>query len=325
MSPSRIEWLLTNPLWAIVPERLLAIVAAAKSNEARSSEAADEARKNYVPRVSGSVAMLPMTGLIQQRSSWVLDFFGGTSTEAFGRAFDAAIASPDIKGVVFDVDSPGGTVYGVDELSKKIFEARGSKPIVAVSNAMAASAAYWLASSAEKLIVTPSGDVGSIGVWMAHVDWSKMEEQMGVKTTLVSAGKYKVEGNPWEPLDDEARIAMQSHVDASYSAFVSAVARNRATTAGAVRGGFGQGRLVQAKEALNEGMVDKVQSLERTLSEMGVTRKTSASGRAEDEGLSEYLLAAWNGEQQVEPEPVENCGDPDVLRRKLGLKEKMTA
>src|SRR5690606_4285100 len=147
------------------------------------------------------------SGIVGHRMNQVTDISGpgGTSTEQFGSWFDAALRDPAVSAIVIDVDSPGGTVTGVAELAEQIFEARGKKPIYAIANALAASAAYWIASAAEELWVTPSGDVGSIGVYAMHEDISEMEAEMGLKVTLISAGEYKTEGNPHEPLGDEAR------------------------------------------------------------------------------------------------------------------------
>jgi ClpP class serine protease len=126
-------------------------------------------------------------------------------------------------------------VDGVEELSSEVYQSRGKKKMIAVANAMAASAAYWIASAADELVVTPSGQIGSIGVFAAHEDISKAAEMQGVKVSLISAGKYKTEGNPFEPLSSEARAAMQRDVDVFGEMFTAAVARNRG--AGAPRGG----------------------------------------------------------------------------------------
>jgi signal peptide peptidase SppA len=162
-------------------------------------------------------------------------------------------------------------VTGVDELSKMIYDARGSKPIVAVANHLMASAAYWIGTAADELVVTPSGEVGSIGVFAAHQDVSAAMEKEGVKTTLISAGKYKTEGNPFEPLTDEAHASIQARVDDYYSMFTKAVARNRGVNVADVRGGFGEGRVVGAQQAVSLGMADRVATLDDVIS--GLTRR----------------------------------------------------
>jgi signal peptide peptidase SppA len=191
-----------------------------------------------------------------------MDFFGGTSTGQFGRDFDAIINDSRFGAVILNIDSPGGSVFGVKELSDKIYNARGRKPIVAVTNSFNASAAYWISTAADEMVVTPSGEIGSVGVVAVHQEISKAEEQYGVRTTIIKAGRYKAEGNFHEPLNDEAREAIQKRVDEYYDDFVSSVARNRGTTAAAVKSKFGEGRMFGAKEAVERGMADRIGTLE---------------------------------------------------------------
>jgi signal peptide peptidase SppA len=140
---------------------------------------------------------------------------------------------------------------------------------------LAASAAYWIASQADEIVVTPSGDVGSIGVLVMHDDVSKAEEMAGFKTTVISAGKYKAEGHPFEPLSDEARGELQKLVDDVYAMFVADVAQGRGTTAEAVRSGYGQGRLQLANDAVASGLADRVDTIDSTLEQLGAVAVTN--------------------------------------------------
>jgi signal peptide peptidase SppA len=220
-------------------------------------------------RQSG-VAIVPVRGIIAHHAGQVDDVSGpgGTSIEGFRNRFRAAMASNDVGSVVLDIDSPGGAVEGVEEMGDEIRNSRGGKPIVAVANGMAASAAFWLASAADEVSVTPSGQVGSVGVFAAHEDISAALEEQGIKMTLVHAGKFKVEGNPFEPLGDEAREHLQGRVDASFRKFVGAIAAGRNTDEKNVRENFGQGRLVDSESALSAGMVDRIETLESAVNRM---------------------------------------------------------
>ncbi len=160
---------------------------------------------------------------------------------------------------------PGGQASGIDEVSSQIFEARGKKPIVAVANHMMASAAYYIGTAADEIVVTPSGEVGSIGAFSVHEDISAALEQKGIKVSLISAGKYKTEGNPYQPLTVEARAAMQVRVSEVYDAFIRSVARNRGVKPAMVRNGFGEGRLVNARQAIELGMADRIGTLDETI------------------------------------------------------------
>lgn len=226
--------------------------------------------------------MLPLIGTIVQRADMFTDVSGAASVQRFTEKFRAALADPQVGSIVIDVDSPGGQVSGVEELSAEIFNARGQKRIVAVANSLAASAAYWIATAADEVVVTPSGEVGSIGVFAVHEDISGMLEQAGVKVNLVSAGKYKTEANPFEPLGEEARASIQGRVDEYYDQFVSAVARNRGVKRSDVRGGFGEGRVVGAKQAVSLGMADRVATLDETINKLLGGRRSRRAGASLD-------------------------------------------
>lgn len=268
-----------NTPWAILPEKLHVIMAVLHRHEAGIKLSAEEIAAVTKPgrpaSISGGIAVLPLFGTIAARANLMTEMSGGTSAEKFTNTFRGAMADPNVGAIVIDVDSPGGTVQGVDELAAEIYKARGVKPVVAVANHLAASAAYWIATAAEELYVTPSGEVGSIGVFAAHDDVSKAYEQQGVKTTLISAGKYKTEGNPYEPLSEESRASIQKRVDEYYNMFTAAVARNRGVSVDAVRGGFGEGRVVGAKEAVKLGMVDRIATFDETIARLQKRSKSA--------------------------------------------------
>lgn len=215
--------------------------------------------------INASIAVLPLFGTIFPRANLMTDVSGATSAERFGAQFSELVQDAEIDAIVLDVDSPGGQVNGVDELSTRIFEARGRKPVIAVANHLMASAAYWIGTAADEIVVTPSGEVGSIGVFAVHKDFSAALEKDGIKVSLISEGKYKVEGNPYEPLAEEARGAIQLRVGDYYDAFIQAVARNRGVKPAIVRNGFGEGRVVGAHQAVELGMADRVGTLEETI------------------------------------------------------------
>jgi capsid assembly protease len=188
---------------------------------------------------------------------------GGTSTQAISKAMREANADESISSILLDIDSPGGSVYGVSELAAEI---RGSaKPVTAIANSLAASAAYWLGTACAEFFVTPGGEVGSIGVWQAHEDWSKALAEAGVDISLISAGKYKTEGHPYGPLPQEARDFMQSRVDDYYGMFTRDVAKGRNVSVEQVRGGMGQGRVLGATQAKAEAMVDGVMTFDQVV------------------------------------------------------------
>jgi signal peptide peptidase SppA len=269
--------------WALMPERLHALASVVMRWSAGISAEADNMIRVQADRViretrrqtasaqsAGGIAVLPLYGVVTQRGNMVEDVSGpgSTSTQQFSSALRQFLADDTVGQILIDIDSPGGSVYGVAELADEIQSARTQKPVVAVANSLAASAAYWIGCSASEFYVTPGGEVGSIGVWQAHQDYSKALEESGVKTTLISAGKFKVEGNPYSPLDDEAQSFMQSRVDDYYAAFTKAVARGRGVPIAQVRDGMGQGRVLGADAALAQNMVDGIATFDDVLKKM---------------------------------------------------------
>jgi signal peptide peptidase SppA len=198
----------------------------------------------------------------------------------------------DVSAIILDVASPGGMTDMISELATDIRQARGKKPIVAVANTKAASAAYWIASQADEVVVTPSGSVGSVGAFAAHDDLSGAMEKAGIKTTLVSAGKFKTEANPYEPLSDEARAMIQERVDDAYAMFTGDVAKGRRVPVDTVRGGYGEGRMVSAKQAVKLGMADSIGTLQQTVERF--TNPQAASAGVEAGTFAENIVATYS-------------------------------
>lgn len=284
--------------WALMPERLAAFTGVvARWSTGRTVDAdtmarvrADAdivaARRGAATKATGgAIAVLPMYGVVTQRGNMADDISGpgSMSTQLFAQSLRSALADDSVDAILIDVDSPGGSVYGVQELADEIYQARGQKPVVAVANSLAASAAYWLGSAASEFYVTPGGEVGSIGVWSAHEDWSKALAEAGVTTTLISAGKYKTEGSPYEPLSADAQSFMQSRVDDYYSAFTKAVARNRGVPIASVRDGMGQGRVLGAQAAKDAGMVDGIDTFDGVLRKLTATYRSTGKPRSLDQ------------------------------------------
>ena len=326
----RVLRLVADTPWAIRPHVLAMIVdflsirAAGEQltpAEVRERIGAGPARR--LPERRGAVAVLPVYGVIAPKATMMTEMSGGTSLGAFRQAFSAALQDDRVGGILLDIDSPGGMVEGVPEAAAEIRAARGAKPIIAVANATAASAAYWLGSQADEFYVTPSGQVGSIGVFTAHDDLSRADEMRGIKTTLISAGRFKTEGNPFEPLSEEAREAAQRTVDEFYAMFVDDVAAGRDTTPEAVRNGYGEGRMVTASTAVVEGMADGVATFEEVLGRFTTGEFTSRTTTG-NLGSITFNIPAWpieDHDPEPEPEPEEEGHiGVDIAARRVGVR-----
>jgi signal peptide peptidase SppA len=279
-----------SDILAVLPDKLEGIVALREQysiniTSAEIKDALENAQSRAASKfkdVKGSIAVLPLRGFISHRATIWSEMGFESSSETFGRWFDAVIADPSIGAVVIDVNSPGGTVHGLTAISDKIFNARGTKPIIAVSNSMTASAAYWIASSADEVIADPDSLTGSIGSVAVHIEQTKMLEDLGIKATIIRSAEHKFEGSPFEELSPEAKAHIQSQIDAFAGKFIAAVARNRNTTAANVKANFGKGRVLMADEALAVGMVDRIATMENVLGRLQSTKEESTrrNGRA---------------------------------------------
>jgi signal peptide peptidase SppA len=203
---------------------------------------------------------------------------GGTSTQSFTQALRAALADDSVGGIIIDIDSPGGSVFGCGELATEIFNARGQKPVYGYVNSLCASGAYWTGSQCAQLFSTPGGQAGSIGVYMQHVDESAALEAEGYKVSFIQAGKYKTEGNSLGPLDEVAIGFLQSTVDDYYAAFTGAVSKGRGVPIGAVRDGMGQGRCLMAADALAANMIDGICTFDDVVAKMTRAIKSGNAG-----------------------------------------------
>ncbi|AYE29330.1 S49 family peptidase [Burkholderia pseudomallei] len=295
---SSIADLLAGP-WALLPDRLPFVRAALSQKATPQAKIKAVSRSGAVngrPAGTGGIAVLPFYGAAVQRTDAHGEALGLLNLARFTQALRAALADGAVGGIVLDVDSPGGSVYGVGELADEIYRARARKPIFAIANSLAAAGAYWIASAASEFYVTPGGEVGGIGVHDMHVDLSKGLEKAGIETTLIAAGKYKTEGNPFHPLGADARAAMQKRVDAYYRAFVAAVAKHRNVPESTVRNGMGQGRLLCADRAKRENMVDDVAALDDVMLRLSqhIGQRTPSPGVARVRTSQRFVGALKN-------------------------------
>lgn len=261
-----------SKIWALPPE-MIAEVVARGTIEAMVPDAlkglfgAAAAKPPADPVREGATVVVPVSGILSPKGS-----YNGTSTRKLSDQMRDFASDDRVGTIVLDIGSPGGLVYGTPEAADAIFEARAAKPVIAVANPFAASAAYWLASQASAFYASRSADVGSIGVYAGHTDQSGFEEKIGMKTTLISAGPKKVLGNPFEPLSEEARDDMQASVDESYAEFLAAVARGRGVTAKDVAENYGQGSMLSARRALSAGMIDGIMTLPDVIAKYSSSR-----------------------------------------------------
>ena len=211
------------------------------------------------------IAVIPIHGSLVKRALGMDAASGLTSYSEIASMLDAALADPQVRGILLDIDSPGGEASGSFELSRRVREVAAVKPVWAVANDAAYSAAYALAASAQRLFVTETGGVGSIGVIALHVDQSVKDAKDGYRFTAITAGAHKNDYSPHEPLSDTARTELQGEVDRLYTLFTDHVAAMRGLDIGAVRAT--EAGLFFGNQAVTQGLADGVQTLDATLTE----------------------------------------------------------
>jgi len=263
---------LKKTAWAILPDSLEQIYTILRENKLGKTDLeAIEAKlgKNLANKrevtIEDGVAVIPIVGPIARRMNVFQAISGGTSAEMLIKDIEAALANEDVKAILFNIDSPGGTVDGTKEVADLIFESRGTKPIWAFTSGTMASGAYWLGSQAERVSAFDTASIGSIGVVMSHYDYSAADEKEGVKRTFITAGKYKRIVNDAEPLSDEGRAYLQEMLDDYYSLFLDAVAQGRGIEKNTVLKDMADGKMFIASKALDRNMVDAIESIEVTI------------------------------------------------------------
>ncbi|CCF97560.1 S49 family peptidase [Ralstonia solanacearum] len=225
-------------------------------------------------RGHAQIAVIPIHGTLVRRTVGLEAESGLASYTAIGDQLDAALADPGVAAILLDVDSPGGESGGVFDLADRIRAAAAVKPVWAVANDMAFSAAYALASAASRVFVSRTGGVGSIGVIAMHVDQSVKDQQDGIRYTAVFAGARKNDLNPHEPITDAAQAQLQAEVDRLYGLFVATVANNRGIAAEAVTAT--EAGLFFGQDALAAGLADAVGTFDDALAQLTASLSPAA-------------------------------------------------
>lgn len=264
-----------NQVWAIKPECLEYMAHETNTYNLTAVPHYVTGVASKFSGVKGDIAIIPIEGVITPKKSFWSVLFGGAPLNILNSQFGSAVADKSIGAIVLDIDSPGGSVFGVHEFAEKIYNARGTKPIIAVVNSMAASAAYHIAAAADEIVMMRSGEVGSIGVYAVHVDESELLKKEGLDVTILKAGKFKAQGIGVEPLTKDARAEIQGRVDDYYSLMVADIAQGRGVTAATVKGGFGQGEIVGAIQAKEMGMVDRIATYEEVITRLAAKPRRS--------------------------------------------------
>lgn len=272
--------------WAIQPDVLETILMIAERQnmtpEAVATQIGRPLNNTYDVEMRGSVAILPVMGPLFRYANLFTDISGATSYDLLARDFAAAVADRTVSAILLNIDSPGGEVTGLAEFADQIFNARGSKPIVAYVGGSGASAAYWIASAADEVVISETSGLGSIGTVAEVVNTKGRDEKAGiVRHEFVSSQSPNKRLDPATP-DGASRI--QARIDAMSDVFIAKVARNRGISTDQVLQEFGQGDIFIGQAAVTAGLADRVGSYEGVISELqqgvftGQDNRTAAAG-----------------------------------------------
>ena len=211
--------------------------------------------------VEGGVAVIEVTGTLVHRGGWIGQSSGTTSYEGLMAQISAAVADPSVRGIALEIDSYGGEVAGLFDLADTIRAARAVKPVRAFVAEAALSAAYAIASQAERIVLPRTGAVGSIGVLLVHADFSQAMADRGVAVTLIHAGRHKVDGNPYEALPEGVRADLQARVEASRGLFAETVAAGRGARLTRQQALATEAQVLDGAAAVAAGLADEVSDL----------------------------------------------------------------
>lgn len=227
-----------------------------------------------MPSMPG-IAVIPIHGTLVRRAVGLDAASGLTSYARIAADLDAALANPDVAGILLDVDSPGGEAGGVFELAEQIRAASRIKPIWAHAGDAAFSAAYALACATQRVSLSATGGVGSIGVIALHIDQSVRNAQNGLSVTALTAGAHKNDGTPHAPLTPQATTALQAEIDRLYALFVDHVAQMRGLDADAVRAT--EAALYFGDDAVASGLADAIAPFTTTLTDFSAALRRGRS------------------------------------------------
>ncbi len=233
--------------------------------------------------------IIPIHGILTKKSEVFDDVLGMTSYEKISEEIEEALIDKEVETIILDIDSPGGEVNGLFDLSDFIYQARRKKRIVAIANDDAYSAAYAIASSAEKVLVTRTSGVGSIGVIASHIDQSGFDEKQGIKYTTVFAGSRKNDLNPHEPITSESLESLKSEVNRLYGMLVELIARNRNLSVEAIKST--EAGLYFGEKAVEIGLADGITILSefKSINKKGdITMNEKTTNALETDNLTKY-------------------------------------
>ena len=227
------------------------------------------------------IAVVQVEGSLAHKTGNLDPESGMTGYDGIRAKLEMAMKDPSVKGILMDVDSPGGEVSGAFDLADFIAGSK-QKQIWAYANDLMASAAYLVGSQADKVFASQTASVGSIGVLVAHADYSKAMEAEGVKVTLIHSGEHKVDGNPYAALPDGVKSDIQAEIDGLRDKFAASVSRGRKMSKESILDT--EARVYPGAKAVEMGLVDGVASFDEVIATF--SNEFTRSGEVKPKGTT---------------------------------------
>jgi protease-4 len=267
-------WLMDSPAFAGLVQRVEQLNLAAHLESVRQSRGAGERTAAGVT-IKDGIAIIPISGTLMKHEPSVGD---ATSTVIARKQIRDAVANDSVRQILLHVESPGGTAAGTMELGQEIAAARDKKPTWAFIEDFGASAAYWIASQADRILANEFAMVGSIGTYGVVLDSSGAAEKQGVKVHVLRAGEMKGMATPGTAITEEQLAELQRMIDSANGFFLRAVAEGRRMTMDRVQS-LADGRIHRASDALKLQLIDGIATFEQTLASLAATTGVSQPAR----------------------------------------------
>ena len=244
--------IISEKYWLMEESALLPFLNSGLTPDAEANAFSDKKRPF---KMEGNIAVIKVAGSLNMNCHYPPYC---SSYTVIKEQIKAAVADYSVRSILLEIDSPGGTVSGCDDLATAVADADKRKPVYAYSSSQSTSAAYWVGSSARYFAAGKTADIGSIGVIMVHLDWTSAYEESGIKPTVFRAGEFKALGNHLESLSEKAKESLQSHLDQTCNIFINAVAGNRNKLKISNKNEWAEGRVFLGEDAKTIGLIDCV-------------------------------------------------------------------
>ena len=269
--------------------------------------------------VRDGTGVLYVEGALMKRESWLTGLLGLSTYETLRQDLQVALDEPHIRSIILRIDSPGGEVNGCSALAEAIYAARGKKPITAFVSGMACSAAYWIATAAERVVVSPASILGSIGVVLTVTDTRARDKQRGIQHRRIISTQSP--NKQPDPATDKGRQQIVKMLDDMAEVFIKAVARNRNVSRDTVLTKFGAGGVEIGANAVKAGMADEVGQFEATLARLQAKAKPAPKTAAQTSSaaasaVSPFLAAASVAATPLQPSAEEQARAAEIARKR---------